>query len=83
VVAQIRQGEPGKAIAATPPALRGQLEAAIRSSFASGVDNLVIVTAIVAFVGAAGSLLLIRKKDFLLRQERREAPDPNLLAATA
>jgi EmrB/QacA subfamily drug resistance transporter len=83
VVAQIRQGEPGKAIAATPPALRGQLEAAIRSSFASGVNNLVIVTAIVAFVGAAGSLLLIRKKDFLVRHERREAPNADLAASPA
>jgi EmrB/QacA subfamily drug resistance transporter len=80
VVAQIREGEPGRAIASAPPALRSQLEAAIRSSFASGVDNLVVVTAIVAFVGAVGSLLLIRRKDFLARPEPREAPEQDLLA---
>jgi predicted MFS family arabinose efflux permease len=82
-VAQIRQGDPGRAIAAAPPALRGQLEAAIRSSFASGIDNLVLITAIVAFVGAACALVLIRSRDFLARSERREVKNQDVLAGSA
>jgi hypothetical protein len=65
-------GRRRKAIASAPPALRGQLAAAIRSSFASGVDVLMVVTAVVAFVGATASLLLIRRKDFLTRQAPSE-----------
>lgn len=81
-VAQIRQGTPGRAIAAAPPALRAQLEAAIRSSFASGIDNLALITAVVAFAGAVGALLLIRGKDFLARPERRELVTEDVLAKT-
>jgi EmrB/QacA subfamily drug resistance transporter len=83
IVAYIRQGDPTRAIASAPPALRHELEAAIRSSFAGGVDDLMVVTACVAFVGAVGSFLLIRRKDFLARSERRELPDQDLLTATA
>jgi EmrB/QacA subfamily drug resistance transporter len=83
VVALIHQGEAAKAIASAPPALRGQLAAAIRSSFASGINNLMVVTAIVAFVGAFGSLLLIRQKDFLARHQPRETTGEDQLATTA
>lgn len=72
VVSAIRQGDAARAIASAPPAVRGQLAAAIRSSFASGVDVLLVVTAVVAFVGATASLLLIRRKDFLTRQAPSE-----------
>jgi EmrB/QacA subfamily drug resistance transporter len=83
VVAQIRQGDPGQAIAAAPASLRGQLELAIRSSFASSVDDILVVTAILAFVGAAGSLLLIRRKDFLVRQPQSERESNRDALATA
>ena len=83
VVTQIRQGNPGQAIAAAPASLRGQLELAIRSSFASGVDDILVVTAILAFVGAAGSLLLIRRRDFLVRQPHSEQVSDRDALATA
>jgi len=83
VVALIHQGNAAKAIASAPPAFRGQLAAAIRSSFASGIDDLMVVTAIVAFVGAVGSLLLIRQKDFLARHHAREMTGEDRLATTA
>jgi len=83
IVAQIRQGDPSRAIAATAPALRGQLAEAIRSSFASGINDLAIVTAIVAFVGAAGSVVLIRRKDFLTREQTRVAPREDATATAS
>jgi hypothetical protein len=82
VVALIHQGNAAKAIASAPPALRAQLAAAIRSSFASGIDDLMVVTAVLAFVGAVGSLLLIRQKDFLVRHQPREMTDEERLAAS-
>ena len=83
VVTLIRQGSPAKAIGLAPPALRHQLGLAIRSSFASGIDSLMVVTAVLAFVGAIGSLVLIRRKDFLARHETRPAPNQELLATSA
>jgi EmrB/QacA subfamily drug resistance transporter len=66
----VRQGEVKQAIAGVPPALRGQLGEAIRSSFASGIDELAIVTGVVALAGAVCALALIRSKDFRARQEQ-------------
>jgi EmrB/QacA subfamily drug resistance transporter len=67
VAASVRQGDPGRAVAALPPAVRGQVGAAIRAAFAHGLNDLLVVTGIVALVGAVGSMLLIRDRDFLPR----------------
>ena len=82
IIAEIRQGDAAHAIATTAPALRAQLAGAIRSSFASGVNDLALVTAVVAFVGAVGSLALIRRKDFLVREPRPVASTEELLTST-
>jgi EmrB/QacA subfamily drug resistance transporter len=76
IVALVRQGEVKQAIAGVAPALRGQLGHAIRSSFASGIDLLVIVTGAVALVGAVAALALIRSKDFHVRTEKPSAEQP-------
>ncbi len=84
IVTAIRQGQGGTAFAAVPPAFRGQLGQAVRSSFASGINDLLIVTGALALVGAIGSLLLIRSQDFVSRQpapttaqgERQPEPRP-------
>ena len=68
-IALIRQGNAATAIHEAPPALRGQLAGAIRSSFASGVDDLLVVTGAVACAGALAALVLVRNKDFLHRLE--------------
>jgi hypothetical protein len=68
ILTAIRQGHGGAAFAAVPLALRGQLERAIRSSFASGINDLLIVTGALALVGAVGSMLLIHNRDFVSRQ---------------
>jgi hypothetical protein len=58
----VRQGQ---VLASLPPARRGVVAEAVRSAFAAGLNDLLIVTAVLAFVGAASALLLIRGKDFV------------------
>lgn len=65
IVAAVRQGDIGHAITAAPPAYRGLLAQAIKSSFAGGINDLLLVTAIVAFTGGATALALIRARDFV------------------
>ncbi|HEY2215643.1 MAG TPA: hypothetical protein VGH31_11340, partial [Acidimicrobiales bacterium] len=58
-----------RAFAQVPMALRGQLVAAIHSSFASTLDVLLIVSAILALVGGACAAAFIRPKDFVAAQQ--------------
>jgi hypothetical protein len=71
-VAVIRQGNAARAINAVVPTLRRELAAAVRSSFASGVDDLLVVTAVVAFAGALVTFVLVRERDFLHRRDPGE-----------
>ena len=73
IIDAVRQGETGSAFGLVPKAFRGQLEVAVRSSFASGINELLYVTGELALVGAISSLLLIRSRDFAQRQHS-EAP---------
>ena len=80
IVNAVRQGQTGSTFGTIPRALRGQLEDAIKSSFASGINNLLYVTGALALVGAVCSLLLIRNRDFASRQPveaaSQGAPEP-------
>lgn len=69
IVGGLRQGQTGQALAGAPPAARAALQAAIRSSFTGAINNLLVVSACIALVGGVLSLLLIRSKDFVSRQE--------------
>lgn len=71
-VALIRQGNAARAINAVVPTLRRELAAAVRSSFAAGVDDLLVVTAVVAFAGALVTFVLVRERDFLQRRDPGE-----------
>jgi EmrB/QacA subfamily drug resistance transporter len=62
IVTMVRQGQVGQLLASLPPASRGPVEAAIRSGFAAGLNDLLIVTGILALIGSLCSLLLIRSK---------------------
>ncbi|MGH9106243.1 MAG: MFS transporter [Acidimicrobiales bacterium] len=68
-VTLVRQGNVGEAVRAVPPHLRGQLAGAIRSSFTGGLDELFVIAGALAAVGAVGTALLVRGKDFLPRAE--------------
>jgi EmrB/QacA subfamily drug resistance transporter len=70
----IRQGDPGQIIAAAPAGLQGQLADAIHASFASAMNDLLIVSGIVALVGGVLAIALIRAKDFIAS---RPEPGPD------
>ncbi len=62
VATMVRQGQVGQLLASLPAATRGQVAAALRSAFAAGLNDLLMVTGALAFAGALCALLLIRSK---------------------
>ncbi len=70
VVAAIQQGNAAHAINAVPAQLRTPLVVAVRASFASALDILLVVSAVLALVGAACSTVLIRRRDFVVSQPK-------------
>jgi EmrB/QacA subfamily drug resistance transporter len=68
IIDAVRQGQGRAAFSLVPRALQGQVENAVKSSFASGINILLYVTGILALVGALASWLLIRNRDFARRQ---------------
>jgi EmrB/QacA subfamily drug resistance transporter len=74
MVSAIRQGSVGQALATAPAADRAAVGAALHSSFASALNELLYVTAGVALVGAVCALVLIRRKDFHRPAEAGPAP---------
>ena len=71
IATMVRQGQVGQLLASLPPARRGVVAEAIRSAFAAGLNDLLIVTAALAFAGAVCALLLIRPQG--LRAHRPHA----------
>lgn len=65
IASAIQRGTIGQSIAAAPPATRLTMVDAIHSAFASTMNVLLVVSAILALVGAACSLALIRSRDFV------------------
>jgi predicted MFS family arabinose efflux permease len=70
VVTAIQQGNAVQAINAVPPASRAPLVAAVHASFASALDVLLVVSAVLALVGAVCSGVLIRRRDFVVSQHQ-------------
>ncbi len=64
MVNAVRQGSVGQLIARAPAADRSVITLALRSSFAAALNELLYVTAALAFVGAVCATMLIRRKDF-------------------
>lgn len=62
---QIRAGDFAQALALVPTQFRGAVIAAARGGFVAGLNQILIITAIVALMGAVLSLLLIRPRDFV------------------
>jgi hypothetical protein len=74
VITDIRQGKAAQAIGTVPAPLRGTLVAAIHASFASTLDLLLIASAVLALVGAACSLSMIRSRDFVVSHHPQPEP---------
>jgi EmrB/QacA subfamily drug resistance transporter len=65
ITSQIKQGNVHQAFASLPSNQRGQLADAIHSSFASALNDLLLVGGILALVGAVAAATLIRSRDFV------------------
>ena len=61
----ISAGGAPQVIAAAPAAARPQLQQSIDAAFSGGLNDLFLVAAAVAFVGAALALALVRRSDFV------------------
>jgi EmrB/QacA subfamily drug resistance transporter len=72
----VSTGAASRVASALPPEARAQVAAAGRSAFISGLNEILLVGAVVALVGAALAFALIRRRDFVaVRQpERAGAP---------
>jgi EmrB/QacA subfamily drug resistance transporter len=73
--AAVRQGSVRHVLASVPVAERAATVLALRSSFASGLDDLLYITAALALLGGVCAVLLIRSRDFV----KREEPAPSTL----
>jgi hypothetical protein len=76
LIAAIRQGNIESAIDAAPASVRGELVAAVRSSFAGTLDVLLVVSAGLALVGALGAVVLVRSRDFVATNDHRPESTP-------
>lgn len=76
LAAQVRAGALGQAAASVPAQLRGELIDVARAGLTSAVNDLLLVTGILALAGGVLSLLLIRAKDFAAAKQQHPAPKP-------
>lgn len=81
-IASVRQGTVGQVFGQVPPAARPHLAQAVRSSFTGGLNDLFVFTAVLAFVGAVGSVCLIRSRDFVPSGQSDEAGEPAVATAS-
>ncbi len=65
IASAIDQGTIGRAIVATTPRVRGELVTAIHSAYTGALNELLIVSGILALAGAVLAVSLIRPKDFV------------------
>ncbi len=72
----IAAGGVSRTLATTPPQLRGLVVDASRSGFVDGLNTILLVGAIIAFVAAGVALVLVRERDFV-------AADGEALAVSA
>jgi hypothetical protein len=61
----VGNGQATEAIRSSPPSARGVVADAARQAFISGLNEILVVGAILAFVGAAVGFLLVRRRDFV------------------
>ena len=64
IAAAVQSGEVGQLIAKLPPQTRQKVGTITHAAFATGLNRILLVAAIIAFVAGVISLLAIRSKDF-------------------
>jgi EmrB/QacA subfamily drug resistance transporter len=63
-------GNAGKLLETTPPQQRGMLAEIVRASFATALNEILLIAAIISFVAGVLSFLLIRSKDLVFRGQQ-------------
>jgi hypothetical protein len=61
----IASGGAQQAIGGAPPGVRPRIEAAANEAFVSGLNDILLVAAGIAFVGVIAALALVRQRDFV------------------
>jgi EmrB/QacA subfamily drug resistance transporter len=64
IAAAVQSGQVGRLIAKLPPQTRQKVGTITHAAFATGLNRILLVAAIIAFVAGVISLLAIRSKDF-------------------
>jgi EmrB/QacA subfamily drug resistance transporter len=72
----ITNGTISHAISLVPASARGAVVAATHASFVGGLNTIILVAAVVSFVGAVLSFVLVREADFVVLHEPAEQPEP-------
>jgi EmrB/QacA subfamily drug resistance transporter len=70
----VSSGGSRAAAAVTPPALKAEVIHASNVAFVSGFNEIILIAAVLSFVGAALGFALVRSRDFV--QPAEEAPEP-------
>jgi EmrB/QacA subfamily drug resistance transporter len=70
VAAAIQSGQLSQLLARLPASARGTVEQVSRAAFASGLNDILVVAAIIALAGGVVSLAAIRRRDFAPAEPR-------------
>ena len=69
IATAVQSGQVGTLIQKRPPPARLQVATITRTAFTTGLNHILLVAAIIAFVSGVVSLLAIRSKDFAAQTE--------------
>jgi hypothetical protein len=73
----VSSGATQQALQAVPPQARSQAAALADSAFVSGLNTILLVAAVVLFVGSVLAFVLVRQKDFVASAPApAAAPEP-------
>jgi hypothetical protein len=77
----LASGQVGQIAKRLPPAQRTHLLDAFQTGFVNAMDELLVIAAVIALVGAVGGYALVRGRDFVRAPERPEPePEPAAVA---
>jgi predicted MFS family arabinose efflux permease len=79
----ISRGAVASTVAHVQPALRHDIAYTARAGYISGLNEIILVVSILAFLGAVLSFVLIRQRDFVAAQAPSGASDPPAAHAVA
>ncbi len=74
IATALQSGKIGELIGSLPPQQRGQVGTLAKTAFTSGLDHILLISAVVAAISAVASFFLIRTKDFV--SQGGEQPKP-------